>query len=112
MTTQTPVPTAGSRLMRQLRWALAAVVIVVLAVISGRGAQSRTAADDPDRCTVTITADVLNVRAGPGTETPVVDKLSRNDVAEAERETNGAFRKLAEGRWVSSEFIRTSAGCG
>jgi uncharacterized protein YgiM (DUF1202 family) len=117
MTTPTPAqPTANSPL-RRWRWALVAIAIVALAFISGRGgAQLET--NDPDggerdtgRCTVTVAADVLNVRAGPGTQHATVDRLSRGTVVDAQQETSEGFRKLAEGRWVASEFVRPSSGC-
>jgi hypothetical protein len=111
----TPTPTT-SKLGSQLRWALVAVAIVALAVISGRQPDSSepdngNTVSDADSCTVTVVADVLNVRAGPGTEHATVDRLARDTVVDAERETVGAFRKLDEGRWVASDFVRTSNGC-
>jgi hypothetical protein len=105
---------APSKLGRQIRWSLVAIGIVTLAVISGRSPDAGTSggsSDDPQRCTVKVTAEVLNVRAGPGTEHPTVDRLSRNDVVDAQRETSGGFRKLADGRWAADEFVRPSAGC-
>lgn len=108
----TPTPT-GSKLARQVRWTLFALAVVALAVVSGRQPDPTGRADrDVGGCTVTVAADVLNVRAGPGTEHPTVERLARNDVVDAERETSGAFRKLAEDRWVASEFVRPSPGCG
>jgi hypothetical protein len=113
-------PESGSRaskLGRQLRWALVAIAIVFLAVVSGRGGAQPDLTDDPndidpvDRCTVTVTADVLNVRAGPGTEHPTVDRLSRNAQVDATAETSNGFRKLADNRWVSAEHTDPSPGC-
>jgi hypothetical protein len=103
-----------SKSASKVRWALVAVAIVTLAVISGRAPEAGSSggsSDDPPRCTVTVTADVLNVRAGPGTEHPTVDRLANDDVVDAEREISGGFRKLAEGRWVADEFVRASTGC-
>jgi len=111
MSDEEPAP---SKLGRQIRWTLVAIVIVALAVVSGRAPKTGTSggsSEDAGRCTVTVTADTLNVRAGPGTEHPTVDRLSKNAVVDAQRETSGAFRKLAEGRWVANEFVRSSAGC-
>ena len=113
MTESTKEP-APSKLMRQIRWALVAIAVVTLAIISGRAPDVDTsggAAGDPQRCAVTVTADVLNVRAGPGTGHATVDRLARNAVVDAQRETSGGFRKLADGRWAAEEFVRPSAGC-
>lgn len=115
MTTPSPNPSAGSKLRRQLRWALVAIGIIALAVLSSRGQpDSENPGDDGGdtrRCTVTVTADVLNVRAGPGTQHPTVDQLNGGAVVEAEPETSGGFHKLAENRWVSSQFVRASPDC-
>lgn len=103
-----------SKLGRQIRWSLVAIAIVTLAVISGRApddGSSSGSTSGTQRCTVTVTADVLNVRAGPGIEHPTVGRLSRNVVVDAQSETSGGFRKLTDGRWVAEEFVRPSAGC-
>jgi hypothetical protein len=105
---------APSKVGRQIRWTLVAIGIVALAVISGRAPEAGTSggsSDDDNSCTVTVTADVLNVRAGPGTVHPIVDRLPRYKVVDAQREITGGFRKLAESRWVAEEFVRPSAGC-
>lgn len=109
MTTPTPNP-GPSKLARQVRWSLVAIAIIVLALLSTRPS-GNTGDTGGDGCTVTVTADVLNIRSGPGTEYATVDQLSRNDVVEAEPETSGAFRKLSDGRWVASEFVQPSPGC-
>jgi hypothetical protein len=102
----------ASKLGSQIRWSLVAIAIVALAVISGRAPDvGSSGSNDPQRCTVKVTADVLNVRAGPGAEFPTVDRLTRNAVVDAQRETSGGFRKLAEGRWAAEEFVKPSAGC-
>jgi len=105
---------APSKLGSRFRWALVAIAIVVLAVISGRspgGGTSGGSSGGAQRCTVTVTADVLNVRAGPGTEHPAVDRLSRGAVVDAQPESTGGFRKLSDSRWVAEEFVHPSAGC-
>lgn len=103
----------SGKLGRQIRWSLVAIAIVALAIFSGRPPHVGNSGDSngPQRCTVTVTADVLNVRAGPATTYPTVDKLAKNAVVDAQRETSGGFRKLTEGRWAAEEFVRTSTGC-
>lgn len=112
----TPESTTSSKnLGRKLGWALVGIVIVGLAVLSGRPSASSDqdgTEPGPESCTITVTADTLNVRAGPGTEYPTVDQLSQGTVVPAEPDTSGGFRKLAEGRWVAGEYANPSAGCG
>jgi uncharacterized protein YgiM (DUF1202 family) len=106
----------ASKLAKQIRWALVAIAIVFLAVVSGRGGQSDPT-DDPndidpaDGCSITVTADVLNVRTGPGTQHPTVDRLNRDAVVDALPETSNGFRKLADDRWVAAEYTNPSPGC-
>lgn len=65
-------------------------------------------------CTVTVDADVLNVRTAPGTDNPVVDKLTQDEQVEAARTVRDGFRKLGDQRWVADEFVRPVEGgnCG
>ncbi|WP_216210297.1 SH3 domain-containing protein [Amycolatopsis aidingensis] len=65
-------------------------------------------------CKVRVTADILNVRAGPGTDTTIVGKFQQDAETEAEPVVQDGFRKLAEGRWAAEEFLRPvdGASCG
>jgi uncharacterized protein YgiM (DUF1202 family) len=106
-------PSLSKRLIKQWRWVAVTAVIFTLAIMS-KSADINFGGgfDDTDRCQVEVTADVLNVRAGPGTDTEAVDKLSRGDTVDALPETTNGFRKLAENRWVSLDFVRSSTPCG
>ena len=113
MTTADPT-SSSSKLGSRLRWGLVAVVIVILAWVSGHQPES-SGNDDPTEqpsgCTVTVVADTLNVRSGPGTQYPVVDQLSGGTVVNALPATSDGFQQLAADRWVASEYVRRSAGC-
>ncbi|HEU4346887.1 MAG TPA: SH3 domain-containing protein [Actinoplanes sp.] len=107
-------PSLSKRLSKQWRWVAIAVAIVALAILS-KSAEARLTDfnnNRPDKCQVEVNADVLNVRAGPGTDTPSVGKLSRGDVVDAEAITLNGFRKLGENRWVSQSFVTASTACG
>lgn len=65
-------------------------------------------------CRVTVTADVLNVRAAPDPNSQVVDQYSRDRETDAETQVQNGFRKLADNRWASDEFLQPVQGtnCG
>lgn len=56
-------------------------------------------------CKVTVTADVLNVRAQPAPGAQIVGKYQRNAETEAQLEVQNGFRKLAENKWAATEFL-------
>jgi TolB protein len=93
--------------MKQFALLLALFGIVILAPGFASGAQ---AADGP---TLTVTADVLNLRQGPGTGYPVLDVLRSGDAATVTGRDAGSTWyqvKLADGRtgWVSGSFVQIS----
>ena len=65
-------------------------------------------------CVVKVSADKLNVRAGPGTQHPVVDTLTAGSVVPADRLIQDGFRQLKPGRWVAEEYLHPLPGsnCG
>jgi hypothetical protein len=106
-------PSLSVKLTRQWRWIWLGLVLMVLTVYLSNvdlnlggflGSSDST-------CRIEVTADVLNVRAGPGTEYPTVQQLSRYTVVAATAEVSNGFRKLGDGRWVASEFVTTLGNC-
>ncbi|HEU5473914.1 MAG TPA: SH3 domain-containing protein [Actinophytocola sp.] len=93
---------------------LVAVVALYVMGSDGQNATGSQPSDDPNQCQITVTADVLRVRAGPGTDTEIVGRLTRGQQADAEQVVQNGFRKLAENRWVSAEFAQPVPGrpCG
>lgn len=56
-------------------------------------------------CRVTVTADILNVRAGPDDTQPIVSTMRRDAVTPAQRTVVNGFRLLSDGKWVREEFV-------
>lgn len=52
-----------------------------------------------------VTAPELNVRSGPGTSFPVLEKLKQLQAVDVFEEQNGWLR-IGAGRWVSKNFIK------
>ena len=104
-------PNLSSRLIKQWRWVAIGVAIVALAIVSRSSDINFGRLGQSDRCQVEVNADVLNVRAGPGTETETLRKLSRGDVVDAMPDTLNGFRKLAEDGWVSQEYVTPNGHC-
>ena len=56
-------------------------------------------------CKITVTADILNVRSGPGDMQPIVSTMPRDAVADAQPRVENGYRMLSDRRWVSSQFV-------
>ncbi|WP_019811708.1 SH3 domain-containing protein [Saccharomonospora halophila] len=103
------------------RVVVVAAVVLGLAIIYSAGSEQRESeADSGDgrdgaaACRVVVTADVLNVRAGPGTDHEVVDRLRADAEADATDEVRDGFRRITGERWAADEFLRPVEGtdCG
>lgn len=91
------------------------VGIVILYVLGNDKQQQNSGTNNANApastaCRVAVTADILNVRAGPDTKSQIVGKFQRNAEADAEKVVQNGFRKLSEGRWVSNDFIKPLQG--
>ena len=66
------------------------------------------------RCTVTVTANLLNVRSSPDGNAPVVDIFDKGVVVSADRITRNGFRQLGPDRWAAQDFLDPTADsdCG
>jgi hypothetical protein len=93
---------------------LAGVLFIYLSGSDKRSSEGAESGEGSGRCRVTVTADVLNVRAGPSTSTEVVGKYLQDAEVDALPEVRDGFRRLAENRWVAEEFLRPvdGAACG
>jgi hypothetical protein len=103
-------PSLSKRLIKQWRWVGVAIVIVTLAVLSKSADVDLGQASASDRCQVEVNVDVLNVRAGPGTDTAPVRQVFRGDILDALPETANGFRRLTDNGWVSTQFV-TATNC-
>lgn len=61
-------------------------------------------------CRVTVTADVLNVRAAPDAGSEIVGKFNQNAETDAQIEVQNGFRKLADNKWAKTEFLQPVSG--
>ncbi|HKR50381.1 MAG TPA: SH3 domain-containing protein [Pseudonocardiaceae bacterium] len=89
-------------------WVVAgAVVVYVLAL----NPTPDSAAGESVACTMKVTADVLNVRSGPGTNNRVVGRLAEGDLVPADRTVTNGFRQLGSGRWAAQRYLDRVPGC-
>lgn len=94
---------------------VAGVVFIYLSSATERASEGAEGGGaGPTGCRMVVTADVLNVRAGPGTHTQIVGKFKQNAETDAELVERDGFRKLGEDRWASAEFLKPVGGaaCG
>lgn len=103
------------------RTLIALAVAVGLWVVYVQGSEQRDSQGSAEptsgttQCRVESTVDGLNVRSAPVFDpTNVVDQLSQGEEADAAKVVENGFRKLAEGRWVSVDYLQTVQGrdCG
>lgn len=78
---------------------------------SGSGSTG-TSASRP--CTVTVTADSLNVRSSPDNNASVVETYSKGAVVSADRTIQNDFRQLGPSRWAARAYLAPTPGsdCG
>jgi hypothetical protein len=94
-----------------------AVVVGVLLLVSERERQSggRTSGiGSLGPCTVTVTADSLNVLSLPDGGAPVVQIYGKGAVISADRTIRNGFRQLGPDRWAARELLDPTPGsdCG
>jgi hypothetical protein len=95
------------------RWIIVGVVLAaILLLISEHNSNSPSSGTRP--CTVTVTADLLNVRSSPDGNAPVVDSFAKGAVVSADRTISNGFRQLGLNRWAAQEFLDPTADsdCG
>jgi hypothetical protein len=91
-----------------------AVVVAVVLLFAAHDSQTTTGgsgtrgASGP--CTVTVTADLLNVRTSPDNNAPVVQTYSRGAVVPADRTVRNGFRQLGPSRWAAQEYLNPMPG--
>lgn len=85
--------------------------VLVLYVYGDKQPQDAAAAVvDPAQCRVTVTADVLNVRAAPALDAPIVGKFLKDAETNADKVVENGFRKIANDKWASEEFLAPKDG--
>ncbi|TNC21670.1 SH3 domain-containing protein [Amycolatopsis alkalitolerans] len=91
---------------------LAAIGIIYVMGASKRASEGATGGSSG--CKVTVTADVLNVRAAPDVHSEIVGKFKQNAETGAEPVVQNGFRKLADSKWAATDFLKPVDGatCG
>jgi hypothetical protein len=92
------------------------VAVLVLYVLGSdkQRSQNSTQPQNTTQCRVTVTADVLNVRAAPDATAQIVGKLTRGQETDADKVVQAGFRKVGENRWIATDFAQPLSGrdCG
>jgi uncharacterized protein YgiM (DUF1202 family) len=92
-----------------------AVGLILYGMSSGQQpSQNSTPTANTTQCRVTVTADVLNVRAAPAVSSQKVGQLTRGQETDADKAVQNGFRKVGENRWISADFVKPLSGrdCG
>jgi len=90
---------------RALLIGAALVVVVLISVFKPWDDASAGSDGSESRCQVSVTADMLNVRAEPDIDSEVVDQLERETEIEATTEVRDGYRRIATDEWASDEFL-------
>lgn len=84
--------------------------VLVLYAYGDKQPQDAAAATDPAQCRVTVTADVLNVRAAPALDAAIVGKFVKNAETNADKTVENGFRKITNDKWASDEYLKPKDG--
>jgi hypothetical protein len=97
-------------------WTFVLIVGIVLATVAliERGGVDAALADGSTGCTLEVTTDQLNVRAGPAQESELIGELARGALVDGTRNVTDGFRELEDGSFVSDRFLTPAPGtdCG
>ena len=95
------------------------LALVIVVYVMGGGSKtnkdtSTAAAADMTQCRVTVSADILRVRSAPDPAAGVVGMFKHGSELSAAKEVTNGFRKIADNRWASAQFLQPVAGhdCG
>jgi hypothetical protein len=90
---------------------VAGVLLTVLALLDRGGLSEEVGrATDSTVCRVEVSAETLNVRAGPSTQAALLEVVARGTILDATRTVSDGFRELADGRWAADEFLTPLEG--
>ena len=93
---------------------LAAVLVLYVLGSDKQRNQTSGQTQNPTQCRVTVTADVLNVRAAPDVKAQIVGKFTRGQETDADKVVQAGFRKIGDNRWIATDFAQPLSGrdCG
>ncbi len=100
--------------MTTQRWIIVGVVLAGIFLLISEHNGNSISGTGTRPCTVTVTADLLNVRSSPEGNAPVVDSFAKGVVVSAGRTISNGFRQLGPNRWAAQEFLDPTADsdCG
>lgn len=84
----------------------------VLGILYVLSAQHEKSADPKPGapCRFEVTADLLNVRTGPGSDRVPADEYAQGAVITATPEVLNGYRKIGPNQWVSEQFLAPARG--
>lgn len=86
------------------------ILVVVVVIFIFQGGKKADSQSSTGQCQVQVNASLLNVRASPVDNAPVVAKLANgNTVAATSTQQNG-YRELSDGHWASNQFLKVVTG--
>lgn len=93
---------------------LVGVVLIYIVGADKHPSQGAEGGGQPGGCRVSVTADILNVRAGPSLDAKVVGQFEHRAQTDASQLVKNGYRKIADGRWASDKFLDPVQGsrCG
>jgi hypothetical protein len=95
-------------------WTFVGVIGVLLAVLAlfdrGGGTFAPTQADGSTGCTLEVTTEELNVRAGPSQNAELLDALRLGERVDGTSVVTDGFRQLEDDRWASNQYLAPVAG--
>ncbi|MEV6230435.1 SH3 domain-containing protein [Saccharopolyspora shandongensis] len=83
--------------------------VLGVSYLAGTG-QAGFGVGEPEPCAFHVTADVLNVRSGPGSGEDRVGRLGHGEEVTATPNVVGGFRDLGGARWAAAEFLAPVPG--
>jgi hypothetical protein len=90
--------------------------VLVLYLLGAEKQNEGAGGGNTTQCRVTVTGDGVNIRSAPVPDRSAVtgDQASTGDEFDAEKTVQNGFRKLTDGRWLSTQYIRPLEGrdCG
>lgn len=89
--------------------------VLVLYLLGAEKQNEGAGGDNPPQCRVAVTADGVNIRSAPVPDRSAINgSASAGDEFDAEKTVQNGFRKLTDGRWLSTQYIRPLEGrdCG
>ena len=87
-----------------------ALVVVAILFFIQNSKNGNAQSGGSGACQVQVTADVLNVRSGPGGQDKVVGKLTTGAVKQATTTVRNGYRELVKGQWASDQFLKPVSG--